>query len=102
MPTMIVLVRLKSGVEPADYERWVLEGYAPAARGLPSISDWRNHRVNSMLGPDEDPPYGYVVTLQVDDLEGLGRDMSGGRMRELLSELHGYAEVTQLVAERFA
>ncbi len=102
MPTIIVLVRLKSGVEPADYERWVLKSYAPAVRGLPSVSDWRNHRVNSRLGSDETLTYGYVVTLEVDDLEGLGRDMSGGRMQGLLSELHGYAEVTQLMAERFA
>ncbi len=102
MPTIIVLVRLKSGVEPADYERWVLESYAPAVRELPSVSDWRNHRVNNMLGSGDDPPYGYVVTLQVNDLEGLGQDMFGDRMQGLLSELHGYAEVTQLIAERFA
>lgn len=102
MPTMLVLVRLKAGVEPADYERWVLESYAPAVRELPSVSDWRNHRVSSLLGSDKTPPYGYFVTLQVEDLESLGRDMSGGRMQGLLSELHAYAEVTQLMAERFA
>jgi len=99
---MIVLVRLNEGVSPEKYERWVLESYAPAVRELPSVSDWRNHRVSGLLGSDEGPPYGYVVTLQVEDLEGLGRDMSGERMRALLSELHGYAEVTQLMAERFA
>lgn len=102
MPTMIVLVRLNEGVSPEEYERWVMESYAPAVRELPSVSDWRNHRVNNLLGSDETPPYGYVVTLQVEDLEGLKRDMSGERMRALLSELHGYAEVTQLMAERFA
>jgi hypothetical protein len=55
-----------------------------------------------MLGSDEAPPYDYVVTLEVTDLEGLGRDMSGGEMRRLLGELHEYAGVTQLMAERFA
>ncbi len=99
---MIVLVRLKQGVAPEDYERWVLESYAPAVKGLPSVSGWRNHRVAGLLGSDEGPPYDYVVTLEVADLAGLGEDMGGGRMRALLSELHGYAEVTQLVAERFA
>ena len=102
MPTMVVLVQLKRGVEPADYERWVLESYAPAVRELPSVSDWHNHRVTGLLGSDGDPPYGYVVTLQVDDLEELGRDMSGEEMRRLLAELHEYAEVTQLMTERFA
>jgi len=41
---MIVLVRLNEGVSPEDYERWVLESYAPAVRDLPSVSNWRNHR----------------------------------------------------------
>ncbi len=99
---MIVLVQLKAGVEPADYERWVQESYAPAVRELPSVSDWRNHRVTGLLGPDDDPPYGYVVTLEVADLARLGEDMAGERIRALLAELHGYAEVTQLMAERFA
>ena len=101
MPTMIVLVRLREGVSPEYYERWVLESYAPAVTKLPSVSDWRNHRVGGLLGSDEGPPYGYVVTLEVANLARLGEDMGGDRMRALLSELHGYAEVTQLISERF-
>ena len=98
---MIVLVRLKEGVSPEDYERWVLQSYAPAVRELPSVSDWRNHRVAGLLGSDAGPPYDYVVTLQVADPARLGEDMGSERMRALLSELHGYVEVTQLMAERF-
>jgi hypothetical protein len=101
MPTMIALVNLKEGVNPEDYERWVVESYAPTASGLPSVEDWRNHRVGGLLGSDAAPPYRYVVTLEVRDLEQLGRDVSGEEMQRLLSELHGFAEVTQLVAERF-
>ena len=102
MPSVIGLVRSKEGVEPTDYERWVLESYAPAVRGLASVSDWRNHRATGLLGSAGDLPYGYVVTLEVGDLARLGEDMAGERMRGLLGELHGYAEVTQLMAERFA
>ena len=102
MPTMVVLVRLNEGVSPEDYERWVLESYAPAVLELPSVSDWRNHRVTGLLGSDGGPPHDYVVTLEVADLARLGEDMGGERMRALLSQLHGYADVTQLMAERFA
>ena len=97
-----MLVELKEGVGPEDYERWVLEDYAPAARELPSVSDWRNHRVTGLLGADDATPVRYVVTLEVGGLESLGRDMSGAEMRRLLGELHEYADVTQLMAERFA
>jgi hypothetical protein len=98
---MIVLVNLKEGVSPEDYERWVVESYAPAVQRLPSVTDWRNHRVSGLLGSNAAPPYRYVVAVEIDDLEQLGRDMAGEESQRLLSELHGFAEVTQLMAERF-
>jgi hypothetical protein len=36
---MIVLVNLKEGTNPEDYERWVLDSYAPVVKGLPSVED---------------------------------------------------------------
>ncbi len=101
MTTVVVLVDLREGVSPDDYERWVFKSYVPAVRDLPSVRDWRNYRVSGLLGSDGVLPYRYVVTVEVDDLEQLGRDMAGEEMQDLLSELHRFAEVTQLVSERF-
>jgi DNA-binding Lrp family transcriptional regulator len=102
VPTMIVLVKLKEGVDPEDYERWILDSYAPAVRDLPSVEDWRDYRVSGLLGSDASPPYQYVVTLDVKDLDQLGRDMTGEEMQKLFSELHDLADITQIMAERFA
>ena len=102
MATMIVLVNLKEGVSPEDYERWILDSYAPAVRSLPSVQDWRNYRVSGLLGSDAAPPYRYVVTLEVSDPGHLGEDVRGEEMQRLISELHELAEITQLMAERFA
>jgi hypothetical protein len=102
VPTMIVLVNLKDGVDPEDYERWILDSYAPAVRDLPSVEDWRDYRVNSLLGSDASPPYQYVVTLDVKDMDQFGRDMAGEEMQKLFSELHDLADITQIMAERFA
>ena len=102
MPSMIVLVDLKEGVDPEDYERWVLESYAPAVRELPSVEDWRDYRATGLLGSDAAPPYRYVVTLDIRDLDQLGRDVASEGMQGLLSELHDLADVTQIMAERFA
>jgi len=98
---MIVLVNLKGGVSPEEYERWVLESYAPAVSALPSVSDWRNHRVSGLLGSETTPPYRYVVTLDFGDGEALGRDMARKEMGRLLEDLHRLADVTQLLADRF-
>lgn len=102
MAAMIVLVNLKDGVSPEEYERWVVESYAPAARSLPSVEDWRGYRVESTLDPDTALPCQYVVTLDVNDLGQLQRDMAGERMQRLFSELHRFADVTQMIAGRFA
>ncbi len=102
LATMIVLVSLRESVNPEVYERWILESYAPAVRELPSVRDWRDYRVNGLLGSDAAPPYRYVVTLEIDDLDRLGQDMASEQMQRLFPELHRFAEVTQLVSERFA
>jgi hypothetical protein len=99
---MIVLVTLKDGVDPEDYERWILDSYAPAVRDLPSVEDWRDYRVSSLLGSGAAPPYQYVVTLDVNDMEQIGRDMAGEEMQRLFSELHDLADITQIMAEKFA
>jgi REDY-like protein HapK len=102
VPSMIVLVDLKEGVSPEGYERWVLESYAPAVRELPSVEDWRDYRVTGLLGSDAVPPHQYIVTLEIRDLDRLGREMASEEMQRLLSELHDLAEVTQIMGERFA
>jgi hypothetical protein len=99
---MIVLVTLKDGVDPEDYERWILDSYAPAVRDLLSVEDWRDYRVSSLLGSGAAPPYQYVVTLDVNDMEQIGRDMAGEEMQRLFSELHDLADITQIMAEKFA
>ena len=101
MPAMIVLINLKDGVSPEDYERWILESYAPAVKNHSSVEDWRDYRVSGLLRSDAAPPYRYVVTLEVGDLDQLGRDVESEEMQRLLSELHEFAEVTQIMADRF-
>lgn len=95
MPTMIVLVDLKDGVAPEDYEAWIARSYRPVVLDLPSVDDWRGYRVGG------DAPYRYVVMVEVNDVEGLRRDAEGEEMQRLLGELGEYAEVTQLMSERF-
>lgn len=101
MPTMIVLVNLKENVTPEDYERWLDERYVPAVLDLPSVDEWRGHRVGGLAESGGEPPYGYIVSVEINDLKQLGRDVESGQMQTLLGELGEYAEVTQLLTERF-
>ena len=101
MPTMIVLVNLKEGVIPEEYERWVEEHYLPAVLNLPSVDEWRGYRVGGLTESGGEPPYQYVESVEINDLEQLGRDIESEHVQQLLGELGRYAEVTQLLTERF-
>ena len=101
MPTMIVLVNLKEGVAPEEYERWLQERYVPAVLDLASVDEWRGYRVSGLPESDGEPPYGYVVSVRINDLEQLGRDIQSEQMQRRLGELGRYADVTQLMTERF-
>jgi REDY-like protein HapK len=97
VPTMIVLVNLKEDVIPDEYERWLEERYVPAILELDSVDEWNGYRV----GGGGEPPYDYVVSVAINDLEQLGRDMESEWVQRLLGELGRYADVTQLMTERF-
>jgi hypothetical protein len=101
VPTMIVLVDLKEDVVPEEYERWLQERYVPAILDLASVDEWRGYRVGGLPESGGDPPYQYVVSVGINDLEQLGREMESERVQRLLSELGRYAYVTQLMTERF-
>jgi hypothetical protein len=101
MPTMVVLVKLKDDVAPEEYERWLEERYVPAVLELPSVDEWHGHRVGGLAEAAGESPYEYLVTVEINDLEQLGKDMQSEQVRMLLGELGRYAEVTQLMTERF-
>ena len=101
MPTMIVLVNLKEDVAPEEYEIWLQERYVPAILDLASVDEWRGYRVGGLPESSGDPPYRYVVSVGINDLEQLGRDMESEQVQRLLGDLGRYADVTQLMTERF-
>jgi REDY-like protein HapK len=101
VPTMIVLVNLKEDVAPEDYEHWLQDRYVPAILDLASVDEWRGYRVGGLPESGGDAPYLYVVSVEITDLEQLSRDMESEQVQRLLSELSRYADVTQLMTERF-
>jgi hypothetical protein len=101
MPTMIVLVNLKEDVTPQEYETWLEERYVPAILDLASVDEWLGYRVGGLPESGCEPPYEYVVSVGINDLEQLGRDMESEQVQRLLGELGHYADVTQLMTERF-
>ncbi|MDQ3862294.1 MAG: REDY-like protein HapK, partial [Actinomycetota bacterium] len=81
MSTMIVLVSLKEGVAPQDYERWLEERYVSAVLDLASVDEWHAYRVGGLPETGGEPPCDYIVLVGINDLEQLGRDMESEQVQ---------------------
>ncbi len=91
MPVVFFLARLKPGVDPNTYERWVREVDYPTARRFPSIISYTNHR---LAGPfrKADVRYDYLEVIQVTDLDVYRADLSSPAAQELRRQLMEFIE----------
>lgn len=98
--TLIVMLKLKEGVDPEEYERWARENDAPTARSLPSIEEWSLYRAQGLVGSDGAPPFDYVEVVQVNDTDQMAKDMSGPEIGRMSGELARYADAQFVLTER--
>lgn len=89
--TMIVLLTLKDGVDPDEYERWARETDGPTVTGFPSVDDWRLYRAERLIGSDAQPGFAYVEVVEVNDVDQLGRDVAGPQAQEMTRQLARFA-----------
>ncbi|MDQ7857632.1 MAG: hypothetical protein QN174_01850 [Armatimonadota bacterium] len=91
MPIVVFLARLKPGVDPAAYERWVREVDYPRARRLPSVISYVNHRLQAPLRK-ADVHYDYLEILQVTDLDAYKQDLARPDILDLRRQLMEFIE----------
>ena len=92
MPTVIFLTRLRDGVDPADYEKWLREFDYPTAKTIPSIISYRTHRI---VGPfrKAELDYDYFEVVQVTDIDDYRRDLEElPQAQELRRQIVEYLE----------
>lgn len=91
MPVVFFLARLKPGVDPAAYERWVREVDYPTARRLPSVIAYTNHR---LTGPfrKADVHYDYLEVVHVRDLDAYRQDLTRPDVQALRQQLAEFIE----------
>jgi REDY-like protein HapK len=90
--TLIMLSRLRDGADRAEYERWAAEVDRAAVLALPSIEEWRLHRVQRTLGDEAESPCEYVEVALVNDVDQLERDLSSDAAAKLTAELLRFCE----------
>jgi hypothetical protein len=73
------LNKLRDGVDPADYERWVRAVDYPFARSLPSIRSYVVTRLDGVLDSKERPAYDFLEVVEVTDLDEYKAELSPER-----------------------
>ncbi len=69
MASVFWFSKLKPGVDPAAYERWVQQTDYRLAQGVATIEHYRVHRVGGPMEGAGRLPYDYIEVLQVRNLE---------------------------------
>lgn len=71
------MYRLRDGVNPTEYERWVREIDAPLATARPTLLRYECVRIDGRIDSDIRSPYDYVELLEVTDVTDDQRGVTG-------------------------
>jgi hypothetical protein len=84
MPTVFVFSKLRPGVDPKKYEKWVQEYDYPTSKKLKSIIHYRAYKVKGALEGSSE--YSYIEHIDVTDIEEYKKDLSTSVAKELLKQ----------------
>ena len=83
---VVVLFKLKAGVEATDYENWARTRDIPGVRSLPSVDDFTVLRTTGLLGSEANSPYDYVSLIDIADMQNFGTDIATEASRKIAAE----------------
>ena len=87
------LNRLRSGVDPSDYEAWILRTDYPVARSSPVIVNYDVTRIEGTLDGESAPTVSYLEVIEVTDIEEY---RAAGRTPEFVKLLEEWATYVEL------
>jgi len=96
---VLALFNLKPGQDPAAYEAWAKATDIPAVRAMSSVDDFQVHKVEGLLGSDATPPYGYIETIDVRDMDQFFAEVSTPQAQKIAGEFQSMVDVTFLVTK---
>jgi len=93
MSTRIVaLFNLKPGISIDDYEKWAKTVDLPTVNDLGSIDKFEVFKSTGLLGSEDKPPYSYIETIDVADMDQFGADVGTDAMQKIAGEFQAMAD----------
>ncbi len=99
MTRIIVLLNLKPGKSPADYESWALATDLPTVNALNSVDSFTLFQATGVLdgGPS---PYQYIEVIDVADMDLFGTEASTEAMGRIAAEFQDWADPIFIVTRK--
>lgn len=89
MPVRILISTLKSGVNPAEYEKWVRERDYELVKTLPNFVSYMVHRIERPIQGADSMGWQYLERIEVKSLEQHDKDLASPAGIALRDELYG-------------
>ncbi|HMQ08968.1 MAG TPA: hypothetical protein PKC30_16835 [Saprospiraceae bacterium] len=104
MPSLIVLFNLKKDSDKEAYEKWAAETDVPTVKSLKSVDGFKVYRNLSVLGNEKGSlPYQYIEVIEINDMDGLIKDITSELMQKVASEFQTFADnPIFIVSQQFA
>ncbi len=96
---IFALFNLKPGQDSAAYEAWARASDMPAVRAMSSVDDFQVQKVEGLLGSDAPAPYGYIETIDVNDMGRFFEEVSTPAAQKIAGEFQSMVDVTFLVTK---
>jgi hypothetical protein len=87
MPVRFVITTLKPGVDPQEYEAWVLKYDRPFTCTHPNYKSYNVHRIFGSIQGAEGSGWQYVERIELESLEQHDRDLASPEGRAIIEEL---------------
>lgn len=89
MPVVFFLNKLRPGVQPAAYERWVRDVDYPTARSLDTIKSYVVAKMNATLD-GAPPPYDYIERVAITDIDAYRAELASPKMGDFADQWRSY------------
>ena len=92
MANVIVLFNLKADADAGAYEAWARSTDLPIVNGLDSVDRFQVLKASGLLMSDAAPPYQYIETIEINDMDVFGADISSDTIQRVAGEFQAFAD----------
>ncbi len=94
---IVVIFKLKEGVDPAAYEAWARGTDIPGVNALSSVRNFTVHKTTGLFGSDAAAPYDYVEIIDIHGVDPFVAEISTEEFQKVAAAFGEFADNPQFM-----